>query len=175
MKHMKKITKLFVGVFCALLLATSAFAADTNAGSPESWVFTLAGTGATTTTTDSQSAFGVDLSIGRTGHLLLPIEAGVRQGVAYASGDGGSAVLDTSLYSDWTLLTIKKVDLFAGGNIGLAYGNTPLSWTVAPEAGVRVWIKKNVALVGRLEYPFDINDGRAENTLRYVLGLAAKF
>ena len=30
---MKKITKLFIGVFCALLLATSAFAADTNAAS----------------------------------------------------------------------------------------------------------------------------------------------
>lgn len=196
---MKKFTKMIVGVFAALLLVTTAFAADTavkatntpvavetvkatNAPAvsllwnhpvpAEAWTLTLGGVGSTATTGDKGTAFGVDLSLGRTGHLWLPLEAGVRQSVGYTDS---STVAGTKLYADWTLLTIKKLDLFAGGNLGVAYGNAPLVWTAAPEAGLRYWLKKDVALEGRTEFPFNLNDGSFNDTVTYVLGVKVKF
>lgn len=183
---MKKFTKLFVGVFCALLLATSAIAADkavkaTNAPvavetvkaapAPEAWVLTLGGVGATDTST-SDTGFGVDLSIGRTGHLLLPLEAGVRQSVSYGDGE---TFLNTRLYSDWTLFTVKKVDVFAGGAVGMKYGNQSPEWELAPEAGVRYWVKKDVAILARAEVPWNIDGWKFQDTVRYFLGFAVKF
>lgn len=197
---MKKFTKTIVGVFCALLLVTSAFAADTavkatnapvavetvkatNAPAfaylwtqpkvqEEAWVLTLGGAGSSKTGSDSSSAFGVDLSIGRTGHLLLPLEAGLRQSVSYNDSD---TTLNTRLYSDWTLLTYKKLDLFAGGAVGLQYGNQKPSWEIAPEAGLRYWLKKDVAVVGRAEVPWDLDGWEFKDTVRYFLGFQVKF
>lgn len=187
---MKRFTKMFVGVFCALLLVTSAFAADkavkvsTNAPvavetvkapvAPEAWTLTLGGVGATATSGNVGTAFGVDLSIGRTGELLLPVEAGVRQSFAY---DGDSSTLfTTKAYADWTLATYDKIDLFAGANVGLTYGDISAQWEIAPEAGVRYWLKKDVAIVGRAEFPFDLDDGwKFQDTVRYFLGVQVKF
>lgn len=198
---MKKFTKTIVGVFCALLLVTSAFAADTavkatnapvavetvkatNAPAfsylwtqpkvqEEAWVFTLGGVGQSRTSGDVGTSFGADISIGRTGHLLLPLEAGLRQGFSY---DGDSTTLfTTKLYSDWTLLQYKKLDVFGGANVGLTYGNTKPQWEIAPEAGLRYWLKKDVAVVGRAEFPFDLDGWAAKDTVRYFLGLQVKF
>lgn len=181
---MKKYTKWFVNALCVLALvsATATFAADTaTAKAPvqteqpaNSWTLTLGGSGATTTTGDSQSAFGFDVGVGRTLQLVLPAEIGVRQGLAYASNDGGNVVADTHLFVDWTLLTVKRVELFAGGNVGATYGNTPLEWSAAPEVGVRWRLKNDVDIVGRVDYSFDLNNRRAEDTLRYFLGFRVK-
>jgi hypothetical protein len=115
------------------------------------------------------------MGLGRTGHLLLPLEAGVRQSVTYASDVG--TVASTKVYSDWTFLNYKKLDLFAGANIGASYGNTPFRWSMAPEAGLRFWLKNDVAVVGRVEYPFGINVDGVEHkrTLSYCIGLQMKF
>jgi len=195
---MKKINKMIVGVFCALLLATSAFAASTavNASTnapvvvttvavdvpTDAWVLTLGGSGGTTTKGDSQSVFGVDLSVGRSIMLsdksyLNNVEVGVRQGISYASQNNGNVLLSTKAYADLTLFTYKTVDLFAGANVGLIYGDTEATWIVAPEAGLRWWMKKDVAIVGRLEYPYtDRSGGFSEvNALTYFLGLQIKF
>jgi hypothetical protein len=188
---MNKIRKMFSGVFIALLLATSMFAYDIRAtdvpstnkitavesvkAPAESWTLTLGGAGMTMLKGKSDSAVGLDVSIGRTGHLLLPVEAGVRQSFAYATPGDGTVLFNTKLYSDWTLLTVKRFDLFAGGNIGMAYGNIPLMFSAAPEAGLRCWIKKDVAIVGRVEYPFDLNNGCSRDALNYFLGVQVKF
>jgi len=189
---MKKFTKMIVGVFCALLLVTSAYAADTavkaSANAPvavqtvpapapaSAWTMTFGGAGAITTKGVSESALGLNLSLGRTTTLVLPFEAGIRQSFGYASADGGSTLFGTKAYADWTLLKIGPVDLFAGGNIGAIYGNTPMQWTAAPEAGVDVWVLKNVALEGRVEYPFDLNPTtEARDYLSYFLGVKFKF
>lgn len=178
---MKKVIKLFVGAFCAVSLVTSTFAANTNTvatvkapvqnAQDETWTLSVGGSGGTTTSGESQSVFGANIALGHTGHLILPLEAGVRQGFGYDSVNGGSTVLDTHLFSDWTVLTIDKLDVFAGASAGLSYGNIPCTWTLAPEAGVRYWIKNDVAIVGRVDYPFDLNKGRSEETLRYFVGV----
>lgn len=204
---MKKISKFVVGVFCALLLATSAFAADTavkastnapvavtTTPAPASdWVMTIGGAGATTTTGDSQTAFGVDFSVGRTLNLIkgFPEEVGIRQSFGYASStpqsacstggdDGGTFLASTRAYLDVTVLTFNltkttPVDIYVGGNIGPNYGNTTLKWVAAPEVGLDVWLAKNVALDARLEYAFDLNNSRAFDALTYFLGVKFKF
>lgn len=140
----------------------------------EQWVLSLGGSGGTTTTGDSQSAFGADISIGRTGHLLLPLEGGLRQSFDYVSMNGGSTLLSSKVYLDATLISYKRLDLFAGGNIGMTYGNVPMFWEAAPEAGVRFWLKRDVAVIGRVEYPFDLTNGKSENNLKYFVGLQVK-
>ncbi len=190
---MKKFKKMMVGVFCALLLVTSAYSADTavkaTANAPvavqtvpapapaSAWTMTLSGVGATTTTGNSESAVGLNLSLGRTTTLVLPFEAGIRQGIGYSSANDNAVNFSTKAYADWTLLKVGPVDVFAGGNIGAAYGdNTSMRWTAAPEAGVDVWLAKNVAVEGRVEYPFDLNPTtKAQNLLTYVVGFKFKF
>ena len=76
---------------------------------------------------------------------------------------------------DWTLVTVKTVDVFAGGNVGLQYGNTTPSWEIAPEAGVRWWLKDDVAVLARAEYPFDMDGWEQKDVFRYFLGFQVKF
>jgi hypothetical protein len=169
--------KLITVIACMTALTLSAIAAGTNTNNSaptESWVLSLGGAGSTVTKGDTGTQFGVDLSLGHTGHLVLPLEAGLRQGVTY---DGSSTTIGTTkLYSDWTLFTVlKTLDVFVGGNVGLSYGNTTVLWTAAPEAGARLWLKKDVAVLARVEVPFDLNGGKYTDTLRYSLGVAVKF
>lgn len=170
-KHLHSLFLFILAFICLVWSAAPAFAADP----PEKWQLTLGGSGTTTTVDDSQSAFGLNASIGRTGHLLLPLEAGLRQGIAYASPNGGSTTLSTRVYVDATLVHYKAIDFFAGGNVGLAYGNMKSQWRAAPEVGLRCWLWPNVAVIGRVEYPFDLNDGSATDTLEYFVGLQVAF
>lgn len=156
-------------------LATANAATNTTETVKEQWALTLSGVGSTATSGDKSTAVGADISIGRTGHLLLPLEAGVRQKFAYSTHND-DVVAGTALYSDFTLFTLfKKVDMFVGGNVGAAYGNTPFVWTAAPEAGLRFWLKKDVALYGRAEFPFNLNSVKFNETITYVLGLQVRF
>lgn len=181
---MNKFTKLFVGTLCALALvaATATYAADTVAASPkasvtqtapaEEWVLSLGGVGASETD-PSDTTFGIDLSVGRTGKWLLPNEYGVRQSFSYADDD---VTFNTRLYNDWTVVSLfnKKVDLFAGAFMGLEYGNQKPSWEIAPEAGARWWIKEDVAVLGRVEVPWDLAEWEFKDTIRYFLGFQVK-
>lgn len=175
---MKKTTTWIVGILCAasLLVTPAVLAADDVVSTPvaaEAWTVSLGGVGSTVTSGDTATAFGADLSIGRTGNLLLPVEGGIRQGVSY---DGDSTTLGTTkVYLDWTLFTVKTVDVFVGGNAGVTYGNTKPQWEIAPEAGVRWWLKDDVAVLARAEYPFDLDGWDQKDTLRYFLGFQVKF
>lgn len=212
---MKKISTMIVGVFCALLLATSAFAEDTavkastNApvavttvvvdSSANTWVLSLSGMGATTTIADSTTAFGLTVGLGKQFTETLPLvgavsfEPGIRQSFSYVSGKDArvvcngnyciaydktdsSTLFSTKPYVDVTLVTLGPVSLYAGGNAGATYGNTPLRWTAAPEWGVNVKIAKNVLLDGRMDYAFDLNPtAQAQNILEYFVGIKLLF
>lgn len=165
--------KTFIKTSLLALFATVAIAVNA-ADQPligDTWTLSLGGSGTTTTTGDSQSIFGATFDVGHTGFLLVPLQAGLRQSFGYNSQDSGTTLFDSHLYLDATVLKYKKLDLFLGGEIGLTYGNTPLLWSGGPEAGVRFWLKQDVAFVGRVSYPFDINNNRSEDTLKYFLGI----
>ncbi len=166
---MKKLIALMV-LLSSLCLVSNAAEANEHA-----WVLTLGGNGSSATTGDSQSAFGAEVSFGRTGRVLLPLEIGVRQSLSYSSVDDGAVVGGTKVYADATLLKLWKLDLFAGGNVGAFYGNTPLTWVASPEAGLRFWLRDDVGVVGRVEYPFSLNDQRALDKLQYSVLLQVKF
>jgi hypothetical protein len=188
---MKKFTKMFVGVFCALLLAAPVFAASTpvavtttTATPTNSWVLTLGGSGATTTTADSETAFGLSFGLGKQFSETLPLvgtvslESGVRQTVGYATQKNASSttLFSTRPYVDTTLYTVGPVSVYAGGNSGATYGNMPLRWTAAPEWGVDVKLAKNVLLDGRMDYAFDLNPSqKAQNALEYFVGIKFLF
>lgn len=182
--------KTLTGLVCAMLLGVSAFAANTNTNAvlvlpqvkAEQWVLTIGGTGVNDTQFSRNTQYGMDLSLGRTGHLLLPMEAGIRQSINYSDAlnayNKNGVILNTKAYADWTLLSYKALDLFAGGNIGAIYGNTTLGWEGAPEVGARVWLNKNLALIVRAEYTFNLASctvSPGQDTIRYFAGLAIKF
>ena len=161
--------KLLAAVFAAMLCLSAVQATDDVGGE---WVVSLGGAGSTVTSGDTSTAFGADLSVGYTGRVLVPVELGVRQGISY---DGDDTLLSTRVYADWTLFTVKTIDVFAGGNAGLTYGNTKPEWEIAPEAGLRWWVKDDVAVLGRVEVPFDMDGWEYKDTLRYFLGFSVKF
>lgn len=172
---MKKIINMFAGLFCALFISVNVNA-DTNdtVVSPNAWVISLGGVGSTATTANNDTVFGADLSVGYTGNLLLPLEAGIRQGISYDS----SAVFSTRVYADWTLFSIfnDRFDVFVGANAGVTYGDIQSVWTAAPEAGFRVWVKQDVAILARSEFPFRLNDGAEfSDSVRYFVGFLVKF
>lgn len=200
---MNKIGKLIAGVLLALCITTSAFAADTavkaTTNAPvavtttpadsgvsllwnqekvddQQWTFAIGGGGATGLESDSETVFGLNLQLGRTTQLVLPFEFGVRQSLGFASEGEDTTLFSTKVYADWTLLSYKGLELFAGGNIGATYGDISTAWTAAPEAGLRLWLKENVGIEGRVEFPFDIGDDTVfQDTMAYTIGLKMKF
>jgi len=180
-----KYIKTLVGAFlAAALFATAAVAApSTNAplvsppASLGEWTLSLAGGGSTAfngTDTDA-TVVGGEFQIGHAGKLILPLEAGVRQSIGYANDGGSSWLLSTRVYSDWVLFKYGNLQLDAGGNVGVVYGNTTLKWVAAPEVVGRLYLKKDVDLFARVEYPFNLNEGKAENRLDYTLGVRVRF
>jgi hypothetical protein len=171
--NMKNYIKWIVGTLCAvsLVVGPSAIADDSEVA--ENWVLSLGGVGVTVTE-PSDTSFGVDLAVGLTGKFILPNEFGLRQSFSYANDD---VTLNTRLYNDWTLFTVKKVnlDLFAGGAVGLQYGNQTPSWEIAPEAGFRWWLKDDVAVLTRVEIPFDLAVWEFKDVVRYFIGFQLKF
>ena len=152
-------------------LTVSAFA-DTN--STERWTVSLGGAGATTTVSNGTTGVGADIGVGYLTKVLLPLEVGVRQGVTYSNDD---VILNSRVYGDFTVLSVfnKRVDLFVGGNVGATYGGSDVDWTIAPEAGLRWWLKRDVGVVARAEVPFNLEGWDYQNTVRYFLGFQVKF
>jgi len=181
---MKKYTKWIISAICALALVTTSVAA-TNAPSiaddSSPWVLTLGGSGATATDASS-TVLGGDISLGLTFNVVLPVELGVRQSVSFANANGDSTVLGTTrLYGDVTVFTFKRLDVFAGAAVGVTYGDgIDPAWEVAPEAGARLWLKKDVAVLARAEVPWSVNNWQNwdswefKNTVRYFLGIQVK-
>src|SRR5690606_16100511 len=109
--------------------------------------------------------------LGRTGKFILPIEAGVRQGISYSTQGSDDWVFSTRVYNDWSLVRFGNLELLAGGSFGAVYGNTPIAWTVAPEVVGKVHLKDDGWAFVRVDYPFDIGRGRSVDSLNYTLGL----
>ena len=178
-----KYIKTILGVLFASVLLTTVATAATNEIATKDvdkdhWTFSFAGGGASDLgggTLNSSTIQG-DLSIGRTGRLVLPLEVGVRQGFGYSDVNGATWRFSTKLYSDWTLVRLGNLQLDAGGNVGALYGTrAEPSWVAAPEVVTRLYLKKDVDLFGRVEYPFNLREGRAQESLVYTLGVRLRF
>lgn len=179
-KYKMNITKTVLGVlFASALFTVTALGADVTAPTGKDlgqWTLSLGGSGAVATETRANFAGGAEIDLGHTGDLILPLEFGVRQTVGYVS-NGDLWSLSTHVYNDWTLIKLGSLEFDLGANVGLTYGNTPLAWTLAPEAVQRVWLLNNVNAFLREEFPFNLKDNgvKAQNSLALTLGIQVRF
>jgi hypothetical protein len=179
---MRYIKFALAALFAAALLTTTTLAATntTVVAAPASdlgqWTFSLGGGGTTTLGAGSDTAVGVQFELGHDEKLLLPLTAGLRQGVAWDESDGSNWKFSTRLFSDWTVLRLGNIQLDVGGNTGLNYGTTGApKWVAAPEVVGRLYLKEDIDTFVRVEYPFDLTEGHAENALTYTLGVRIRF
>ena len=164
--------KLIIALTMVAGLSVVAANDTNNTLDSEQWTLSLAGQGATTTKSDSRTAFGAEISVGHVADIILPGEIGFRQNFARTEN---LTFGTTKLYSDWTVLNVKPVEFLIGGNAGVAYGDSSPIWTISPELVTKVHIKRDVWLFGRLEYPFDIDENATKNLLTYTIGVGVKF
>lgn len=173
MKYVKWLVSSFI---TSVLFTSVAFAApSTNAPVVKSddlgsWTLSLSGAGSTVTKASSDTSVGGELSLGHTGKLILPIEVGVRQGIAYQSANSEKYDFSTKGFADIAVLKLGNLETDGGANFGINYGATRPNLTVAPEGVLRLYLKKDVDIFGRIEYPFDVTSGGAQNKFRYILG-----
>lgn len=179
-----KYVKLMGVLFATVLFATAVVAApstndpvataDSTLGT---WTLSLAGNGSANLggSDIDGSAVGGEFQLGRAVTLVTPAEIGIRQGIGWSDVNGSSWLFSTKAYSDWTVLRLGNLQFDAGGNVGLTYGNTKPVWTAAPEVVARLYLKKDVDVFTRVEYPFDLTDGKAADRLGITLGLRVRF
>ena len=186
MKYIKTLVGAFVAIALLSVSAVSAAGTSTNTPvvvSPSSdvlgpWTLSLSGGGSSAVNNDkvSSSTVGGEFELGHKGELILPLEAGIRQGIFYSDVKNGSEwLLSTKVYSDWRLFKVSVFEADAGGNVGPKYGDQKLDWTAGPELVGRLYLKKDVNLFGRIEYPFDLNNAKSEGNLDYRVGLQVRF
>jgi hypothetical protein len=182
-----KYIKTLISAVIAVVLCTTVVSAATSTNSPVvvtptgdlgPWTLSLSGGGQSALNNDkgNNSAIGATFDVGYSvGKVVFPIETGVRQFIGYSDVNSSQWILSTEPYADWVLYKVKSFEFDAGANIGYVYGDTPSTWAVAPEAIGRVYLKKDVDFFGRIEYPYNLNDGRTENSLLYSIGLRVRF
>lgn len=186
-KKMKLLKTLLGVVLATSLFTVAALGADTattapvvakaTVTDPSQWTFSLAGSGVVGTKSDTTFNGGLSLELGHTGKFILPLEAGIRQGIGLNYDNGSTWKLSTSVYNEWQLVKLGSLEFDAGGNAGVAYGNNPLAWTVGPEATARLWLTQNVNTFLRGQYEFDVsnNSVHSQNALGIVFGIQARF
>jgi hypothetical protein len=179
MKYIKTLIVSLVAV--ALLSVTAARAADTSTNSTGyslgPWTLSLSGAGSSALNDAKikSSTVGGEFELGHKGELILPLDAGIRQSISYSDVTGNEWAFGTKAFSDWRIVKLGPVELGAGGNAGINYGNQKSDWTGAPEVVGRLYLKKDVDLFGRVEYPFDLNKAEDLHTLAYKIGLRVRF
>ena len=180
-----KLIKTLVGAVVAVALFVSTVSAAPSTNSPlttasgdlGAWSLAVAGGGSSALNNDklNNSIVGGTLELGHSGDLVLPLEFGVRQAIGYSDANSSVWTFNTAVFNDWTLIKLGNLEFDAGGNVGYAYGNQIPDWTAGPEVAARLYLKKDVDLFGRVEYPYDLTNGRSEDSLTYKIGLRVRF
>lgn len=169
-----------------VLLATALFAFTTGAATnapvvtqtpvaTSDWTLSLSGAGSVGVDSDADAAFGTEFELGHDGKLILPFNGGIRQGIAWSDTDGSAWNFSTKLFADVPVLRLGSVQFDVGANVGALYGDTDTVWTAAPEAVVRLYLKEDVDVFLRAEYPFDLDKLEAVKTVSLALGIRVRF
>lgn len=170
-----------LGLAVAALLTTTAMAANTNSTfAPDQWRMSLAGSGTVQTEGPADAAVGLTLSLAREVTVVIPSELGVRQGIGWANvpnDNAGTWGFSTTVFNDWRIFRIGSVELLAGGRIGAAYGNAPMSWAGGPEVEARLWMTKDAFTFVRGAYDFNISDSgfKSQDAVTLQIGVGFSF
>ena len=170
------VVSLFTTLATSAAPSTNLVVATTDNLGP--WTFAVSGQGNSTLDTSvkyKNSDIGAEFQIGYNTTLVFPTEVGLRQSIGYSDASGANWGLSTKAYSDWRVIRLGNLEADAGANVGDSYGTQTGDWTAAPEVVGRVYLKKDVDLFGRVEYPFDLTKGTSQNTLLYSIGIRIRF
>jgi len=180
-----KYIKTLIGTFVTLaLFATVASAAPstnlvaTTTDNLGPWTLAVSGQGNTAlnnSSTYKSSDVGAEFQIGYNTVVILPAEIGIRQGIGYSDSTGATWNFSTKVFTDLRVIKLGNLEADAGVNVGNTYGNQVGDWTGAPEVIGRLYLKKDVDLFGRVEYPFDLTKGTSQDSLTYTIGLRVRF
>lgn len=144
------------------------------------WELLLAGTGANDKRFDT-GGFAATAGVGY--FLTNDLEIGVRQLAVYDDPDKAPAVFGgmSRVAIDYHF-PLGRFRPFVGGNFGWVYGDQfDDSLMSAPEAGVKIDLKRDAFLLAMLEYQFffersdDIDTAWNHGTAVYTLGLGIRF
>lgn len=172
--------------FLATLLAHAALAEthydDTPNYGPEAedFEFTLAGSGSNEEEFDA-GAFSFAGSLGY--FFNEHFEIGLRHSMTFFDSDETDATLaaTTRVFSDFHF-DLGRFQPFIGANIGGRYGDSVKeTGTVAPEAGLKLFVLEDVFVLGMAEYQFffedsdDIDDIADDGQFVYTVGIGFNF
>jgi hypothetical protein len=166
----------------ALVVAgcTSAPPSGGLGGNGGQWEVTLAGSGAS----DKNVESGVASASGSLGYLLGDhFELAVRQSVGFADVPGSGSTTDASTRGAADLILFSgPFRPVLGASFGRVYGDTVReTWVAGPEAGFKLYIKRDVFLELLAEYQFffehgdQANDAFDDGSFVYSLGFGVNF
>jgi hypothetical protein len=169
--------KLIATVVAIVSLSGVLCAADTVSTTDSSPVghlnLTLSGNGLSDLKTHD-NGIGVTLGLSQEGLVWEPLEAGVRQSIAYQS-EGNDVQGRTALFGDWNVPVAKKLVAFVGWQADGTYGQgTSFTWRTGPEGGLKLFVADNAYLFGRVNYDLKLN-GNAGDSVAYTLGIGLRF
>lgn len=159
-----------------LLLPTLAFAQPTKGD----FEFTLSGSGSNDSEF-SAGAFGLSGSIG---YFFTDVfEVVGRQSLSFAdSEDGSSSWIASTRFGVDYHFDLDKVRPFVGVTTGAAYGDgVKESWILAPEVGVKWYVREKTFIYGMVEYQFFLNRGDdagksfSDGQFVYTVGIGFNF
>ena len=167
-------------ILLAIGLAFGALASDTNTVTvaevdggrqiPFTLEFTLGGGGVTTS--EGDSSFGIDFSLGINPIERLPnVWLGVVQGLYWEPSFSGS----TDLYADYSFLIYKDtVYLNLGWSGGIVYDTESSYWRTGPEVSLQYYVTDDAFIYVGANYDFNLNS-EVEDGIRYGFGLGLNF
>ncbi len=132
---------------------------------------TLSGTGTTQTQAARNTTFGAN--VGLDYYLNKNVSVGLIQGYSY----GTVQRAETDVNVRYNLpLTVKTLEVapFVGVDGIAGYGNGQPNYAVSPVIGAKVFVKKDVYILGAVNYDIGLNKA-TDNAIRYTLGLGVRF
>ena len=165
-----------VGILLGLVSLTACAQETPPLFDPNGLSLIIGGNGSVATKGSTINLFGANASLVQTGTLGLPFQLGIRQTIERQRLEDTDTlnIFTTKLFYDVIFFHItKRLDFAVGANAGILYGNTPLRWRAGPEIGVRWWLRPNAAIVGRVDYAFDLKEGPL-NVINYFIGFQVK-
>ena len=123
-------------------------------------------------TSDNESTYGMDFSIGTNPFKSIPsIWIGLVQGLYWEPSFSGS----TDLYSDYSFLIYKdSLYLNVGWSGGIVYDTETVYWRTGPEVTFQYYVSDDAFIYVGANYDFNF-DENVENGIRYGFGIGLSF
>jgi hypothetical protein len=138
--------------------------------------FSVNGVGQTQTQGAKNTGFGTEFRFEKFNPLSVStnVSVAVVQGVSFTEPNvRGTTELLGAYNLNYSVFKLKN-QAYVGVGSRVGYGNGDFTWTAGPVVGNRLFLRDNVYVLAQVGYDLGINRA-ADNTVRYTLGLGARF